>query len=341
MTEIEIRDPDPEEPTSGTSSSTSSEDETDVSESPYRSLLVPLLVVPSLIVMVLVGIFALFGAIAGEPPSPQENIDTLLNGGRNERDQAAFALMRQVLEEVGANPEGDAGSWDIEPDLAASVRGAWEELAAQELESDDDVPITLALTVLVAKLGDPEAVSMLADLTRLSEGVDPDGEGRFLAAAALGGLNADGQLSEESQRVARGALVNLLSVPDPGLRQAAAIGLQSLPGEETLTALGELLADRSVELRLQAAISLADLGDSRGAGVLFEMIQRAPYEDERARDRQKWSKEARISESRLQALRGLVALGRIPDRETLRRLADDDQDAAMRERALELLQSEG
>jgi hypothetical protein len=335
VTEIEIRDPDPDDSEAAAGAPQDAED--DVPESPYRNLLVPLVVVPALIVMVVVGIFALFGAIAGAPPTPEENIETLLHGGRNERDQAAFGLMRQVLDQVGANPESGVISWEIDPALEGAILKAWEDLSAAEMESYEDVPITLALTVLVAKLGNPAGVGRLAELTRLPQSVDPDGEGRFLAAASLGGLNVDGTLEEGQAVVARGALLALLDAPDAGLRQAAAIGLQSLPGEGVLPALRGLLADRAVELRLQAALSLAQLGDNSGEAVLLEMIARAPYEEERTRDRKKWSKEVLISESRLQALGGLAKLGQLPSREVLQSLVDDDSDGELRALAMELL----
>ncbi len=336
MTEIEIRDPDPGDSEALPGAPQDLGD--DVPESPYKSLLVPLLVVPGLIGVVIVGIFALFGAIAGEPPTPEENIETLLHGGRNERDQAAFGLMRQVLDQVGANPESGATSWEIDPALEASIQKAWEDMIEAEMESFKDVPIALALTVLVAKLGNPAGVDRLAEMTRLPEGVDPDGEGRFLAAASLGGLNVDGSLGEGQADVARRALLALLDAPDSGLRQAATIGLQSLPGEGVVPALRGLLADRSVELRLQAALSLVQLGDDSGEAVLLEMIERAPFEEERARDRKKWSKEVLISESRLRALRGLASLGSLPPREILRGLADDDSDGDLRALAMELLE---
>lgn len=340
MTELEIRDPDPDEPEGQPADGAAPEGD-EASQSPYRNLLVPLVVVPALIVMVLVGVFALFGAIAGEPPSPEENIETLLHGGRNERDQAAFGLMRQVLDQVGANEEAGEATWEIPTELHDSIRRAWEDVAATELRSDDDVPLALALTVLMAKLGEPAGVAKLAEMTRLPESVDGDGEGRFLAAAALGGLNADGSLSEGQAQVAREALLGLLGAQDAGLRQAAAIGLQTLPGTDTEAALQRVLGEATVELRLQAALSLAQLGNDSGEGVLLEMLQRAPYEAERERDRTKWSKEARISESRQQALRALVALERPPSSEVLRQLVDGDDDAALRSQALTLLTEEG
>ena len=88
VTEIEIRDPDPSDPGSPATPAMPA------GESPYKNLLVPLVVVPALIVMVLVLVFVLFGAVAGKEDSPRENLDRLLHGGFNERKQAAFNLVR-------------------------------------------------------------------------------------------------------------------------------------------------------------------------------------------------------------------------------------------------------
>ena len=106
MSEIDVRDPDPEAPAQGDESaapvSSSVEGEP---EAPYRNLLVPLIVVPAGIVLALVLVFALFGLIAGDPASPQENLDKLINGGTNEREQAAFGLVLQAMEVWEAREE--------------------------------------------------------------------------------------------------------------------------------------------------------------------------------------------------------------------------------------------
>lgn len=323
MTEIEIEDePDPggpEGPRSGTS--------------PYQNLLVPLVVVPALIVMVLVLVFVLFGAIAGKESTPTQNIDRLLDGGANEREQAAFNLVRQVIEDWQAEAAGERGEWTIDESLLPRVRSAWEQ--SRRIEQPGDVPIPLALTIILAHTGDPEGVAALAEMTRLPDSLDPEGVHRTYAAFALGAVGD--RLAPPEQLVGARALIELLDGEDQGLRSVGVISLQTLPSAETIPALQGMLAAESVELRLNAALSLARLGDPSGAAVLREMVELAPYAAEHAVHPAKWASQERVGESRRKALAALEELGLPPAPDVLRRLADEDQDPLVRELALQIL----
>ena len=70
----------------------------DEPQSPYRNMWVPLLVVPALIAMVLVLVASFFQLLSTDQKSPQQNLELMLNGGINERQQATFELVRQILE---------------------------------------------------------------------------------------------------------------------------------------------------------------------------------------------------------------------------------------------------
>lgn len=319
MTEIEIRDPDP----------LPGEPDTSEAESPYRNLLVPLVVVPALIVMVLVLVFVLFGSVAGKENSPRENLDRLLNGGFNERKQAAFNLVRQVLESRRASAQGEAPEFEIDAGFLPELRAARAQVDA--LESPRDVPIPLVLSSLLAQLGEVEGVAQLAELTQLSDVLDPEHEYRVYAAMTLGAIgdHLEGAGREQAAR----ALIALLENPDPALVLVAIAGLQRLPTEATAPALKGMLGSRVLEQRGSAALSLAALGDPAGAEVLEEMLTPRPYEAERAQDPNKWPA-ARVSESRCKALEALIALGLPPSAAELRRLADEDPDPNVRRAAM-------
>jgi hypothetical protein len=68
---IEVPDPDPAVPPPA------------APESPYKNLLVPLVVVPFMVVGVLVLVFVFFGAVAGEETSIEENLRRVVDGGLN------------------------------------------------------------------------------------------------------------------------------------------------------------------------------------------------------------------------------------------------------------------
>ena len=311
VTEIEIRDPDPSDPSSPATPAGPA------GESPYKNLLVPLVVVPALIVMVLVLVFVLFGAVAGKEDSPRENLDRLLHGGFNERKQAAFNLVRQVLEYRRASAQGAAPEWEIDASFLPELRAARGEV--DEPRSPKDVPIPLVLSSLLAQLGEPEGVQQLADLTTLADELDPEREYRMYAAMTLGALGPE--LAEPERVVAARALIRLLESEDDGLVLVAIAGLQTLPAPETIPALAGMLASRSLEQRASAALSLAALGDPAGRAVLEEMLSLRPYEEERAADQRRWPAK-RVSESRCKAVEALRALAALSEGE-LRRLAED------------------
>ncbi len=332
LSEIEIRDPDSTPPSGpGTAGEAGA-----AQASPYRNLLVPLVVVPALIVMVLVLVFVLFGAIAGHESSPRENLDKVLHGGKNERQQAAFSLVRQVLEQRRAGVEGRAPEWDIDESFLPELRAAREQTG--ELESEGDVPIPLVLSSLLAQLGDPEGVVQLAELTRLSDRLDPRREYRMYAAWTLGAIGRE--LAEPARARAADALIALLEHEDQGLVLVAIAGLQSLPSPRTIGALQGMLGSGALEQRGSAALSLAALGDASGAAVLREMLDLEPYRAEHELDGRKWPPQ-RVSESRRKALEALVRLGATPSREELERWAAEDSDPLVRAAARSVLGEAG
>jgi len=331
VTELEIRDPDPDpHAPGGAEMAMGSGEGAEGSEGPYKNLLVPLVVVPALIVMVLVLVFVLFGAVAGKEDSPRQNLERVLNGGFNERKQAAFNLVRQVIEFEQARAAGRTSEWDIDAEFLPRLREARRGI--EILESDKDVAIPLVLSSLLAQLGEPEGVEQLAEMTHLSEALDPAREYRLYSAMTLGAIG--GRLAPAERELAARTLIALLDDADPGLVLVAIAGLQNLPSEATVPALRGCLASGVLEQRASAALSLATLEDAAGAEVLREMLSLAPYEAERAVEPHKWPA-PRVSESRCKALAALLALGLAPSAEELRRLAAEEPDPNLRKLAAE------
>ncbi len=280
---------------------------------PYGNLLVPLVVVPAIIVMVLVLVFVLFAGVVGEESTPRENLQTMLEGGKNARQQAAFNLVRQTLEAWQAERDGTESAWDLDETFVPSLETAWERV------EEDEVATRLVLSILLA--GEGQGVEKLTDLLAMPEKVDPGAEFRFKAVGALG-LLGERVEGPERQRAAQ-ALIGLLEHPDEGLQGAAVASRQAFPGAETTAALQEMLRSSSLVLRGNAALSLAELGDPSGAGVLLEMLEPDSYGADRAADGRKWSSERLVSESRQRALATLVELDQLPERSVLERFTED------------------
>ena len=304
----------------------------DDDEEAEPSLMVPLVVVPALIIMVFVVIYTLFVLLSGEMKTPRENLARLLDGGANEREQAAFELVRQMLEYQTARGQGREPEWGIDASLLEDLRRAKDSLPPPETPADVWTPFVIA--GLMAQLEDPEGVALLLDMTRLGERLDPGFQFGQNAIFVVGSIGED--LPEAQRLSAAGRMIELLGGEDEGVALLAAAALQNLESPGTIPALRGLLASRRLDARVQAAISLADLGDDAGRAVLLEATETAPYRAEHAEFPRRWSPQT-VSDTRRKVLLALRELGALPSREALERLADSDEDPNLRSLVLELL----
>jgi hypothetical protein len=310
---IDVREPDPADAP-----------EPGVPESPYKNLLVPLVVVPFAVVAVLVLVFVFFGAVGGEETGIEENLQRVVNGGLNERKQAAMSLVSQAIENSKARAEGKPEPWPVPGDFQAQLARAWTEVS-----SDPDLTHRrLAIAQLAALYGDPDALDKLASFLGATEEQDPDGRLRIPALMAMTWLR-----DERSAAM----VIPLLDHRENYIRQVAAAVLQDMPGQATADALARLLGDSSLEMRGQAAVSLSHLGDARGAAVLAELADPASYAAVHAQEPAKYASKKVVADSRQRAVAALARLGRAEDRPLFERLAANDDDPIVRETAMKAL----
>jgi HEAT repeat protein len=281
---------------------------------------VPLVVVPFLVVGVLVLVFLFFGAIRGEDASLERNLEALVHGGTNERQQAAMNLSVQLVENREARGKGQEPPWLTGPDFLERLQASWEALADEENQH-----LRMALAMALLEYGDPLGRVKIEGFLALDEESDPDAQLRWTALRELGRLG---------DPVAAPLVIPFLSHPDPLLRQGAAAALQTMPGEASVNALKGVLGDPSLELRGMAAISLSHLGDASGAHVLADLASSATYEAARAEDPRKYATAQLVQNSRIYAVQALARLERAEDRGLLQELADGDPDPAVREAAM-------
>lgn len=290
----------------------------------YRNLFVPLVVVPFLVVGVIALVFVFFGAIRGEDPSMEQNLRVAVEGGANERKQAMLSLSVQALENSVDVANGDPPRWEAPADFLVRLQRAWDQLPV-----DDDPHLRLVLAQVLTQQGDPDALSKLAAVLATPDEEDPEGEVRAYAMLAVTWL--------EDERAAQ-LLIPFLDHSDPFLRQTAVGVLQKVPGEPTRAALRGLLDAADLELRGQAAISLASLGDPSGAAVLRELVRPETYTSEGLRTAGKFQGERSVHQARLEGVQALGRLGLAEDRELLAALAAEDADHAVREAAMRALE---
>lgn len=297
--------------------------------SPYKNLWVPLVVVPALIVMVLVLVWVLFGSLAGSEKSPAENVQRMVEGSSNEREQASILLVNQIRGYLEDQREGKPSTWELDASFLPEV-----ERALADVEPDE-VLFRYVLAFVQLELGDAQGQENLIELLSAGEDDDPGGEVRFLVLHTLGVLGPT--LDEAGRKRALAAVLPYMESQDAGLRLMATSALQGLPGEESVAALQRALMDGALDVRGSAAISLSLLGDPSGAGVLRELLDPASYAAEHAVSVERWGSGEQVSATRIQAVQALARLGRPEDLAALEPLARDDTDPNVRQAALRAL----
>lgn len=286
-------------------------DETHAAEeaqSPYKSLWVPLVVTPGLIVIVLVLVFLAFGGITGREPSIEENLYDIVNGGKNERTQAAFNLSQKIAANSYATLEGEEEPWPVPVDLRDRVEAAWDSTG------DEDATLRFVLASLLAQLDDPEGVTHLIELLALGEERDPGARLRFQALLTLGTLGDPRALP---------AIVDFAEAEDAGLRSVVAVVLQATDEEASRATLEALVLDPDLQVRANAAVSLARLGSSAGVDVLFSLLGTEVYEAANQDNPSRFRTGELVSRARRTALRALARLGRAEDRARLEGYRED------------------
>ncbi len=209
-------------------------------------------VVPLVLVAASLAVFAGLGALVGQgPPTPPELVRTIAEGGKNARWQAAQELSNQVAR----------GDLDLARDerLSRILAEAFEKARA----AGDDPRIVEHLALLLGR-------------------ADPAVAGPVLNAALADG-NPDvrifviGALAQQGRAADLGPILARLDDLDPGVRAVAAFsaaGLMARGGGGDPGPLRRALRDPSVDVRWNAALGLARIGDPAGADLVWSLLHR-------------------------------------------------------------------
>lgn len=293
------------------------------SQTPYQNLWVPLVLVPAGIIMAIVAVIALFGGLAGSEKTPEDNLELVANGGKNERTQALAQLVFQVEAINEAKRLGNDAPWSLPVGFGGRVI---DELARLD---EDDLRARAALGAVLAYLEDERSVDVLTGILRLSDGEDESNELRFLALKALGRYGHDG---------AAGIVIGFLDHQAVELRAAAAAALANLDAPEARKRLIGALEDSELVVSGTAAYALAKLDPPgyEAASLLRQMTGKGIYDAARERDRTQFTRAQDVSDSRRKALSFLALLDREEDWAFIGTL-EDTEDLNVRELVLALI----
>jgi HEAT repeat protein len=284
----------------------------------FGHLVVPLFLTPFAVIgaLLLLGL-GFFFVLTPRERTADEVLERVLRGGANERWQAAQELAHRVSDPSEREK--------LDPGFPARVR------AALEKSREDEPRVREFLVGTLAFLRDPASVDLLARLLE-DPGEDPEGRIRWACAMAFGPLG-DPSAVPLLERTLRES-------PDEGLRIACTHSLGRLPGEASVAALREALADEAWLVRCNASIALTFHGLDDGKEYLLELLER---EKLRSLREGAFRREEDQEKAVVEGVRALASIGAREAIPRLERLAEEDpnprvQDAALR--ALEELRRE-
>lgn len=149
--------------------------------------------------------------------------------------------------------------------LVQHGRAATPALVARA--ADRDPAVRLQVAHALSKLADPDAVGALAALL-----LDHDPAVAAKAAFALGRLGGEASEGGAGGEAALDALLDVVGVAEPVVRDAVADAVAALVGEQEVARLAELLADPHPSVREHAAEILGLVGDPAGVPALVAAL---------------------------------------------------------------------
>jgi len=260
---------------------------------------------PLLIVAVCTGVFLLFGVIASEEHTPMELLRQVRTGSEHKRWQAAYELAKHLV----ASPEVAA-----DQELGQAILETFRESKGK----DPEVRKYLAQTI--GTLRHPGAGPALREALD-----DESADVRLYAALSIG--------TRGDREAVPAVIERLRKDEDDGVRTAAASALTLLADPTAGPALREALLDAQRDVRWNAALALAAIGDAEGRSLLHELLDRTRLLEETEMT------EELSAQSALHALDAIRKLGGTQSVDVIRKVASEDGDPRVRAKANEVLAS--
>ncbi len=274
------------------------------------SIMLRWFLIPSIVVAVGISVVGLIAVITTQEKGTSELLFEM--GPQNapaRRWQAAYGLSALVL----AKPD----------DLPVGFASQIIEYFDHSIDRDDEDPrFRQFLALILLNLRDRQALPVLKKA--ITSPIDI--ETRICAVMALSevGVVGDG-LSP--------LVLELIRDDDPAIRKVGIYAAGRIGGPETLEPLRERLEDNVLDVRWNAALSLARRGDASGSTLLGSMMDRDYVRDNGNLD---WDGESRVVRN---ALIALAQLQVTPNTELLSQLAANDKDPEVRRLANHALQT--
>ncbi len=345
---------------------------------PSAGFIVQLFLIPALIVMAIVAVWALFGKLA-DSDNDWKQLATELGSSNEHRRWRAAEGLAQLLRNEEIAPPKEGQRLATNPIVIESLTKMLSESLASTTITDADIPHQEFLARTLAILDDDEkTLPVLADGMKESQNIEVR-KSSLMAVASIAGRHFD-RVTGYTDAIARKEPVPPLSernVPlesptisdetvlkelrrsaqdsSPVVRQLAGFALGNVSGAESIAQLKVMLNDGNRQAQANAAVGLARNGSSECVPTLIQLLKESmkPLEyqpepdatplDAQQADARHQVEEAQIARNCLKAAEELWPQIGTAERTELRsvigRMKDEFFSPNVRQQAGELLKS--
>lgn len=248
---------------------------------PSAGFIVQLFLIPALIVLAVVGVWALFGRMAAGEHDWRELVDEIRNTNEHRRWRGANGLATLLDSDQRLAERGERLSQN--PEIASALAELLREGLEKRSQREDDLK-QQAFVAMTLGLSDVRGTTFPV----LIEAMQPphDREVRMSAVKAV--AVASGRALERKDSVSDAplvdALIHVTRDEDVILRQLGTFTLGLVPSAATKNRLEVLLGDSDESTQINAAISLARLKSTAGLDVFRQVLREANDEESPSSD---------------------------------------------------------
>lgn len=274
MADFEVSDPRFSPPGTPSVPSRPPRDELPPVEPPSAGFIMQLFVVPALIVLAVVAVWALFGRIASAEQDWRSLVAELRSGNEHRRWRAALGLAQMLKgdQEKGEKGEGLARN----PQVCKELTALLEEQLGKTTSRKDDLKQQAFLARTLGFLDLPEVVvPVLVKATDVQNDIDVRRNSLASLALVLGRADERKEHPATSETVDR--LIEVTSDPELQIRQLAVYCLGLIPEEAARDHLKWVVDNDSQDatVRANAAVALSRQHSKAGLGYLRTVLKDA------------------------------------------------------------------
>ncbi|MDZ4685566.1 MAG: HEAT repeat domain-containing protein [Planctomycetaceae bacterium] len=239
---------------------------------PSAGFILQLFVVPALIVLAVVAVWALFGRLAAGEQDWRALVQDMSSANPHVYKRAMFGLAQVLDTDRRLKKANDPERLAVNPQIATALSDLLQKQLRQAVQDEESLSVQVYLSRALGLLDVPETTVPV-----LIEALDPQRDievrkGAVTSIAMLAGrrFEQDRPLSGDIEP----ALVTLSQDADPTLRRAAAFALGLVPGEQSQQRLAVLLEDPADWMTsVNAAIGLSRQKSTAGFPVFVKSFQ--------------------------------------------------------------------